>query len=219
MGPVRSLVVALALATFSGCGCEAPEQTGGEQEPTARDEAVIRYVGMPGHARLDEPYGGTTTLDPETGLPRRTGGCIVMPGELEEIELHNARVRAACARGELRAFQLTHKFMRPEDLATRFRKDAGDILAPGRSVESPDHAYRIEVRLEAYPRATQGYWQGYVHARGDALRRFGLTGKPGEVWRVLFDHENTTLLVKKGEDAFEVHDLPTREVVQSIRLP
>ncbi len=142
MSRVASLVAALTLIAICGCGSEPPERTdeakraATSQERSAEATPFIRYLGMPHSVALDGPYEGTTTLDPETGLPRRGGVCVPLPGEEEQVAAHNAKVRAAYARGELREFQLKHKFMRTSELLDRFTKDEGTILAPGKPIES-----------------------------------------------------------------------------------
>ena len=249
----RSVLVLAALLVlgFGGCGTESEEGApSGEQggqgrhedpappaaERAAREDAVIRYQGMPGMEELPPPFGGMSYLDFETGLPRQSCGCIVMPGQVEKDAAHNARVRAACARGELRRFQLNHKFMRLEEVQARFDREPGAILAPGQPVVTPDHTYRIELRQETYANGAYEGWLGYVRtshapepapepAQGASSRpqprrthaperRMGLFSNIADSLRVLFAHDDSTLLVRKGERQFEVHDLPTGQTVQ-----
>lgn len=212
---VHSIAVLLTLTALFGCGPEPDDEVPATDStpPTAEttytaEEAVIRYFGFPSPVKA--PMGGFTTLDPETGLPTTSEGCIIIPGIAERVLEHNEEIRAACARGELREFQLKHKFTTRGDLHDRFRKQQGALLAPGSDVETVDGTYRLEVRLER-----DSYWQGYLHANGEPARRFGDAGERDQEWRVLFDHDDTTVLLKKGDDAFEVCDLPTRNVIQS----
>lgn len=218
MKAIWVLICAVSLPALGCHGGSVVETKQGATRPSgdkaperiAAKDAVIRYFGI---GRLVEaPYGGATSLDPETGLPRRTVGGMVTPEAEERVVAHNRRVRAAAARGELRQFQLSHKFTKLGDLCDRFDEEEGAILSVESPVDSPNGTYRIKVRLDK-----NRYWQAYLYKEGKAVRRTGLVGEPGETWRVLFDHGDTTLLVKKGDHGFEVHDLPTGEVVQAFR--
>ncbi len=182
------------------------------EEREARNRGIERArrdieAGRPHLLYTGLPSPDASPLDPETGLPRHSRGCVVSDTGMAEEDGYNDTVLDALANGELDHLTLRHKVTTHAALAERFVDGGGTNLTfESEPALAPSGRYEITLAERDIP----GSDTPYVFVTDtESGRRSELIyiGEPKA--RVLFDHDGTTLLIRDDHyQRFVTYDLP-----------
>jgi hypothetical protein len=169
-------------------------------------------AGEPHLLYLGLPSTEAGCLDPETGLPLGSIGCVYSEQAAALMDGYSHETLRALHTGELAPFVLKYELTSRVAVEARVHAEGGFTLAVGSpAADSPNGRYRIEVA----PRFGNPDDTPYVFSTNVA------TGKRQELWfirekaRVLFDHDDTTLLVRdEGYKRYFTVDLPRQLQLQ-----
>ncbi len=125
-------------------------------------------------------------------------GCVYTDEIASYVEGYNNETLRRLRAGEIAHLVLKHKVTSREAIESRFRAEGGfELEEGGRAVDSPLGRYRIEVSPRFGKAGDTPYlFATELHA-GNRRELHFVHGKA----RVLFDHDDTTLLVR--DDGFK----------------
>jgi hypothetical protein len=180
------------LLALGSAGCVSVASMAGAAAGRAAAEADIA-AGSPCLLTIGR-LGPWTGIDRETGLPRRSIGCVVDDGTLAEVDAYNGAVRAALGEGRLVGMTFEDRWTTREAVATRFGEEGGIPLSiDGPPATAPGGRYRVEFASRDPREVRRPYLS--VTDVGSGVR-LELVSPGGAKALVLFDLEGRTLLMR-----------------------
>jgi len=183
----------LLLLALGVAACASPAEADAARRGRAETEADIA-TGKPGLLTIGLLGPDHSPLDPASGLPRYSVGCVVSGEATARVDAYNGVILAALRDGRLRGMTFEDRVTSREAAAARFAAEGGTVVEMGGpAADSPGGRFRVEVA----PRNLMGHMGPYVFVTDTA------TGERGELiylgeprGRVLFDAGGRTLLVR-----------------------
>lgn len=183
----RLLLVGAAAVAATGCFYDCPpdpDRTRGILE-ARRDIAV----GTPRLLFIGRPASDLSPLDPETGLLRKSVGCVLTKATTTYVAAYNETIRRALARGRIGRGRYKHKVLTRKAVEAAFAAGPVKTLRlGGPAVIAPTRRFAVALAPKEAAR--------YLWRVSPAGERVPLSFVGGDEAAVTFTHEGTTLLVR-----------------------
>jgi hypothetical protein len=211
---MRALLL-VALLGFAACTSQVEMDAAREGEERAAADIA---EGTPCLLFLGLPSPSASPLDPETGLPRYSRGCVISDESTTYVGAYNDAIRRALREGRLAGMTFREKATTRESLQQRFRgPDVHRLAFRGAPLDAPGGRFRVEDAPRHHPQAPNVETPYlFVTDLRTGVRRelhyvpLGLTDVD-----VAFADEGTTLLVSAGAGVeYRTFDLPHALLLQ-----